>query len=72
MTAIFPCERCGNPQDTVEVTSYGDPGPVYLPTGCDCPRARCPFSHGPLDIEGRCSDVDCFMWFTVIPVPEMR
>lgn len=67
----FPCKRCGELQRTVEVTAFGDAEPRLLPTGCPCPRPHCPFCHGVLDPANRCLDIDCFMLFQVIPVPEM-
>jgi hypothetical protein len=68
----FPCPRCGEEQPWVEVTQFGDREPRYAQTYlCPCPGPRCPFSHGRLDDERRCTDMDCYMFGLPVPVPEI-
>jgi hypothetical protein len=70
------CEQCGTPHDRIEITIIGDRERRYaygLPN-CDCPpplQPHCPFSGTRLDDQGRCPDVDCFMWMQIIPIPVM-
>lgn len=32
----------------------------------------CPFCRRPIDHAGRCSNQGCFMWFTLVPLPEFK
>ena len=65
------CSRCGGENDAIEITTYGDPKPVFLYGECPCPSPHCPFCARPLDYAGRCTCGDCFMWHLIVPIPEM-
>jgi hypothetical protein len=66
------CERCGDPLEMVEVSTFAGPRKWIAGRDCPCPRPRCPFCSSALDAKQRCTDDDCFMWDTVIPLPVMR
>lgn len=63
------CDRCSRTLAVLARTMAGD-AVCWEP--CECPCPVCPFCYGPLDTQGRCQGVDCFMSGHPIPVPAVR
>jgi hypothetical protein len=66
----FTCPRCGEQQETVEITKFGDAEPQYtLGRACNCPGPRCFACGVRLDIDDYCRNTRCYMVHRMIPIP---
>jgi hypothetical protein len=75
MTGIpdFPCSRCGEQQEAVEITKFGDAEPRYtMGRACNCPGPRCFACGVRLREHGRCENLRCYMLNRIVPAPDIR
>jgi hypothetical protein len=66
------CERCGEPLHRINVTRPVDREPQYvLGEPCECPGPRCFACGTRIDDRGRCPNIDCYMLFNIVPIPDV-
>lgn len=65
------CDRCGEPVEAIDVTSYGSASKEYVAGPCGCPIPACPFCWRPIGADGKCGNIGCFFVGNIVPIPEM-